>query len=93
MALLARTVGADVLVIATDVEHAVLDFGTDRARPLGRVAPAELRSYAAAGRCRLPRRPERARGQRADRSWTKCVSRASWSGSVEGITPCPRLKM
>ncbi len=48
-ALLARTVGADVLVIATDVEHAVLDFGTDRARPLGRVTPGELRSYAAAG--------------------------------------------
>ena len=48
-ALLARTVDADVLVIATDVEHAVLDFGTDHARPLGRVTPAELRSYASAG--------------------------------------------
>ena len=48
-ALLARTVDADVLVIATDVEHAVLDFGTERARPLGRVTPGELRSYAAAG--------------------------------------------
>ena len=31
--------------------------------------------------------------QRADRSWTKSVSRASWSGSVEGSTPWPRLKM
>jgi carbamate kinase len=48
-ALLARTVGADVLVVATDVEHAVVDFGTERARPLGRVTPAELRSYASAG--------------------------------------------
>jgi carbamate kinase len=48
-ALLARTVGADVLVIATDVEHAVLDFGTERARRLGRVTPDELRSYACAG--------------------------------------------
>ena len=48
-ALLARTVAADVLVIATDVEHAVLDFGTERARPLGRVTPAELRSYASVG--------------------------------------------
>jgi carbamate kinase len=48
-ALLAQVVGADVLVIATDVEHAVLDFGTERARPLGRVTPAALRSYAAAG--------------------------------------------
>jgi carbamate kinase len=48
-ALLARTCEVDVLVIATDVEHAVLDFGTDRARPLGRVTPGELRSYASAG--------------------------------------------
>ena len=48
-ALLAHVVGADVLVIATDVEHAVLDFGTERARPLGRVTPAALRSHAAAG--------------------------------------------
>ena len=48
-ALLARTVGADVLVIATDVEHAVLDFGTERARPLGRVTQGELRAHAAAG--------------------------------------------
>ncbi len=38
-----------MLVIATDVEHAVLDFGTERAMPLGRVSPGELRSYASAG--------------------------------------------
>ena len=36
-ALLARTVGADVLVIATDVTHAVLGFGTPEAEPLGTV--------------------------------------------------------
>jgi len=48
-ALLARQVGADVLVIATDVDHAILDFGTDRARPLGRVTPQELRAHAADG--------------------------------------------
>jgi carbamate kinase len=48
-ALLARQLGADVLVIATDVEHAILDFGTDRARPLGRVTPAQLRAHAADG--------------------------------------------
>jgi hypothetical protein len=29
-ALLARSVDVDVLVIATDVDHAILDFGTDR---------------------------------------------------------------
>jgi carbamate kinase len=48
-ALLARSVDVDVLVIATDVDHAILDFGTDRARPIGRVTPSEMRAYAANG--------------------------------------------
>ena len=48
-ALLARSTGAEVLVIATDVEHVVLDVGTDRARVLQRVTPAELRAHAADG--------------------------------------------
>jgi carbamate kinase len=46
---LAAALEADVLVIATDVEAAVLGFGTSEARPLGRVPVAELRSYAAEG--------------------------------------------
>jgi carbamate kinase len=46
---LAHALDADVLVIATDVDAAVLGFGTPQARPLGRVAVAELRSYAADG--------------------------------------------
>ncbi|MBI1758309.1 MAG: carbamate kinase [Actinobacteria bacterium] len=48
-AILARSVGADVLVIATDVPAAMLDWGTPAARPLGVVGVAELRRYAAAG--------------------------------------------
>ncbi len=48
-ALLAEAVGAEVLVIATDVESAMLDYGTDRARPIGRVTPQEMRVFAAAG--------------------------------------------
>jgi carbamate kinase len=48
-ALLARAVGADVLVIATDVDNAVLSYGTPDARPLERVSPAQMRDYAAAG--------------------------------------------
>jgi len=48
-ALLARTVEADVLVIATDVEAAVLDYGTAQERPLGRVTPAQMRQHADAG--------------------------------------------
>jgi carbamate kinase len=48
-ALLARTVEADVLVIATDVPQAVLRFGTPNAEPIGTVTVAELRSYALDG--------------------------------------------
>jgi carbamate kinase len=48
-ALLARDVGADTLVIATDVAHVMIDFGTPSARPLHRVTAAELRGHAAAG--------------------------------------------
>jgi carbamate kinase len=48
-ALLGRTVDADVLVIATDVEAAVLDWGTPQARPVGRVTPEQMRQHAADG--------------------------------------------
>ena len=48
-ALLARSVHADVLVVATDVPHAVLRFGTAEAEPLGEVTVAELRALAAEG--------------------------------------------
>jgi carbamate kinase len=48
-AVLARTVAADVLVIATDVPHAVLRFGTPTAEPIGRVSTSTLRGYAAEG--------------------------------------------
>ncbi|QIG43955.1 carbamate kinase [Nocardioides anomalus] len=48
-ALLARTVGADVLVVATDVPHAVLAYGTPDARDVGTVSVAELRAYAGEG--------------------------------------------
>jgi carbamate kinase len=48
-AVLAVALHADVLVIATDVDHAVVDFGSPQARPLGPVTPARLRGYAAEG--------------------------------------------
>jgi carbamate kinase len=46
-ALLAPVVGADVLVIATDVEHVLLGYGTPQQRPVERATPAELRAHAA----------------------------------------------
>jgi len=44
-ALLARTVSADLLVIATDVDTVMLDYGTPSERPLRDTSTAELRSY------------------------------------------------
>lgn len=48
-ALLARAVGADVLVIATDVDHVATGFGTAEQRPLEQVGVGELRALADAG--------------------------------------------
>jgi carbamate kinase len=48
-ALLAETVGADVLVVATDVPRAVLRYGEPDAEELGQVSVAALRRHAADG--------------------------------------------
>ncbi|MBB5965012.1 carbamate kinase [Planomonospora venezuelensis] len=48
-ALLARTVRAARLVIATDVPQAVVGFGTAQARPIGPITASELRGLHAAG--------------------------------------------
>jgi carbamate kinase len=48
-ALLARTVEADVLVIATDVPHAILRYGQPDAEPIGQVRVERMRSLAAEG--------------------------------------------
>ncbi|MET0525103.1 MAG: carbamate kinase [Nocardioides sp.] len=48
-ALLAETVDADVLVIATDVSNAVLRYGTPEAEEIGRVSVAQMRRHAAEG--------------------------------------------
>ncbi len=44
-ALLARELGADLLVMATDVDGIYLDFGTPRARRLRRATPSQLRAH------------------------------------------------
>ncbi|MFA6298597.1 MAG: carbamate kinase, partial [Nocardioides sp.] len=48
-ALLAERVGADVLVVATDVPHAILRYGAPDAEPLGSVSVSDLRRHAADG--------------------------------------------
>jgi carbamate kinase len=44
-ALLGVTVGASVLVLVTDVDAVMLDFGTPRQRPLGTVSAEEVRQH------------------------------------------------
>jgi carbamate kinase len=48
-ALLAELVAADRLLVATDVAHVLLGYGTPAERPLGHVELTELRAHAAAG--------------------------------------------
>ena len=48
-ALLGRTLDVDLLVIATDVDHVVLGFGSPTEHPLHRVGVEELRKYAEEG--------------------------------------------
>ena len=45
-ALIARQVNADILVIATDVDSVIADWGTDRARPIGEVTVEEMHAIA-----------------------------------------------
>lgn len=48
-AVLARRIGATKLLIATDVEHAIVGFGTPRERPIGRTTVPAMRALAAEG--------------------------------------------
>lgn len=48
-ALLAHSIEVDRLVIATDVEHAILGFGTPDARAITDIGVTEMRGYLAAG--------------------------------------------
>ena len=44
-ALLARDIGAEALLLLTDVDGVQLDFGTDAARTIRHASPAELRAH------------------------------------------------
>jgi len=46
---LARSLAVDVLLIATDVSHVMVDFGTPQARALEQISAQELREHAQAG--------------------------------------------
>jgi carbamate kinase len=48
-ALLAREVGASTLLILTDVEHAIVGYGTPEAEPLREISAPQLRAYQAEG--------------------------------------------
>lgn len=48
-ALLAHSLECDILIIATDVDHAMVDYGTPEQRPLGFTSLAQMQAYAADG--------------------------------------------
>lgn len=48
-ALLAQTLECDILIIATDVDHAMVDYGTATERPLGFTSLAQMQAYAVDG--------------------------------------------
>jgi carbamate kinase len=48
-ALLAQELGCDILIIATDVDAAMVDYGTAQQRPLGMTSLAQMQAYAAEG--------------------------------------------
>lgn len=48
-ALLAKALECDILIIATDVDHAMVDYGTPSERPLGFTSLAQMQAYAASG--------------------------------------------
>jgi len=48
-AVLARSVGADVLLIATDVDHAIIGYGTPEAEAIHTVTLEQMRTIAATG--------------------------------------------
>ena len=83
-AVLARSVEADALVIATDVENAVIGYGSPDARPSGRSPSARWRS--------IPRRatsPPAPWGPRSRRRCVSCAAAASAASSPRS-TGSPR---
>jgi carbamate kinase len=54
-ALLARQLGADLLLLLTDVAAVELDWGTANARPLGTVTSTELATYSFAAGSMAPK--------------------------------------
>lgn len=48
-ALLAQALDCDILIIATDVDHAMVDYGTPTERPLRFTSLAQMQGYAADG--------------------------------------------
>lgn len=46
---MAQAIGADTFMVLTDVEHALLNFGDDNEKPVGKVTLAEMKKYSEEG--------------------------------------------
>jgi carbamate kinase len=83
-AVLANALGADALIIATDVDAVMLGWETAQALPLGRVHPVEMRKYIAAG--------EFPSGSMLPKVEAACRFTESRSGRFAVITSLERLE-
>jgi carbamate kinase len=77
--LLAEDVGADLLLMATDVDGVYLDWGTPQSRRLGRVTPQELAGYQFAAGSMGPKVNAAVR-------FTRKTGRRAAIGSLDDIT-------
>ena len=77
--LLAEDVGADLLLMATDVDGVYLDWGTPQSRRLGRVTPEELAGYPFAAGSMGPKVNAAAR-------FTRKTGRRAAIGALDDIT-------
>ncbi len=80
--LLARDLGAELFVIATEVERVALDFGTDDQRWLDRLTLSEARRHLAAGQF-----PAGSMGPKVE----AMISFVEATGKMGVITDCPSL--
>jgi carbamate kinase len=47
--MMARAIGADTFMVLTDVEHALINFGKENEKPVGKVTLEEMKKHAAEG--------------------------------------------
>ena len=91
-ALLARALGADALLLLTDVSAVELDYGTPKARPLRRATPDQLRQLKLAAGSMGPKAKAAAGSSSRVVAWPRSGrwrtrSRCSWATPARSCAP------